>query len=418
MIKHNRVAWTVVVLLFCGSVINYMDRALLGIVMPQIRESLSISNKEYGLVVSCFLVMYMIFYVAGGRIADRIGYRRAFLANVVFWSVAAMLHSLARGLASLCVFRALLGIGEGGFYPTAMRGVASWFGPENRAKAVAVVLAGVAVGMLLAAPVMAWLTFHYGWRAGFLVTGALGLLLVPPWLLFHRKIQRLDAQGELSSAGRTAGETGLAVEEGIPLREALRRRQYWFLLAARAITDAVWFFYLFWLPAYFQDIRGFDLPAVGKWLWIPYVGADIGGLAGAWISSGLVKRGFGLDRSRKAVMVASAALCLFGAASYYVSSASVAVAFLSIAFFGQFSWGTNLHTVITETAPRKHLAVLYGITGAAGTMVGAIAQRVMGHLVDSVGYEPAFLAAGVTFVLAIVLLLTAGKIESAQPMPR
>ena len=191
MDRQSRFAWLIVFLLFAGSVLNYMDRSLVGVIMPQMRRDLTLTNADFGLAVNAFLVMYAVFYVLGGRIADRLGYRGAFALTVAFWSLASMAHALVQGLRSLALCRAILGMGEGGFYPAAMRGVAEWFPPESRAKAVGLILSALCVGALLTPPLVAWITIHYGWRASFLVTGALGLLLLPPWLLLHRRIHQI-----------------------------------------------------------------------------------------------------------------------------------------------------------------------------------------------------------------------------------
>ena len=266
----NYFAWWIVAVFFIGSVINYLDRAVLGVVMPQVRKDLSLSNSDYSLAVNSFLVLYMVFYVLGGRVADRFGYRRTFTVSVIFWSIANMLHGLARGLGSLCFFRALLGIGEGAYYPTAIRALSEWFAPENRAKAVGVLLCGVSVGSLLTPPLVAWITVQFGWRASFLFTGALGFLLVLIWLYLSRIIRRRFGDFDLSTLETKASENEEVDEKPMPLPEVLKRRKYWFLLAARAVTDATWLFYVFWLPGYFQVIRGFSLTEVGRWLWIPF----------------------------------------------------------------------------------------------------------------------------------------------------
>ena len=407
----------VVALLFIGSVINYIDRAVLGVVMPQLRKDLSLSNADYGLAVNAFLVLYMIFYILGGRVADRWGYRRTFTVTVTFWSIASMLQGLAQGLGSLCFFRALLGIGEGAYYPTAIRGVSEWFTPENRAKAVGVLLCGVSVGSLLTPPIVAWITLHFGWRASFVLTGAAGFLLVLLWSYLYRTIRRTLGNVDETAPERTRLGSETIEEEQIPLKEVLKQRKYWFLLMARATTDAAWLFYIFWIPGYFQVIRGYDLVKVGRWLWIPFFFADIGALAGAWASSALIRRGFGLDPSRKIVLIASAILGLFGIGTYYIPSHSLAITFISVALFGHFSWASNIHTVITEVIPKRHVAVLYGITGAAGTGLGVVAQYFTGRLVDIAGYEVPFVGASIAYLLAIALLLLAGKIEPIRAKP-
>jgi ACS family hexuronate transporter-like MFS transporter len=399
----------VLALLFAGSVVNYMDRAVLGVVMPQIRRDLALTNTDYGLAVNAFLVMYMIFYIVGGGIADRLGCRRTYLITVVFWSAASALHALARGLLSLSLFRALLGMGEGMFYPTALRGATEWFPTKNRAKAVGVILCGLSVGVLITPPIVAWLTIHHGWRAAFLLTGLSGFLLLLPWVIIHRKIRQ--SFGVADPAPALAESQQADKSDPITLREVLTRRKYICLLAARSMTDTAWYFYLFWISGYFQDVRGFDLATIGRRLWIPYLSADVGALVGAWVSSALIARGFGLDRSRKVTLLASASLCVIGAQAYAVGSSAWALGLISIGLFGHLAWSSNLHTAISEVAPPKFVALLYGITGASGTLLGAITQPLIGRSVDRIGYEPVFQIVAVLYLAAMALLLGAGKIE-------
>jgi len=409
--QQSRFAWLIVFLLFAGSVLNYMDRSLVSVIMPQVRRDLALTNADFGLALNAFLVMYAAFYILGGRIADRLGYRGAFALTVAFWSIACMAHALVQGLRSLALCRAILGMGEGGFYPAAMRGAALWFPPESRAKAVGIILSALCVGSLLTPPLVAWITIHYGWRASFLVIGALGLLLLPPWLLLHRRIHRVCAAGDPTLSEKREGETGASAEDELSLSEVLKTRKYWCVLAARASTDAAWYFYLFWIPGYFQDVRRFDLATVGRFLWIPFFCAGVGALTGAWASSALIRRGLGLDRSRKTILFASLSLCVVGASACFAPAAYLALALVSLALFGHQSYGSNIHTVITEITPPRHVAVLYGITGAAGTLLGAAAQLAIGRVIDLFGYKPAFVWAGGMAVLAAIFLLAAGTIE-------
>jgi ACS family hexuronate transporter-like MFS transporter len=322
-----------------------------------------------------------------------------------------MAHALVQGLRSLALCRAILGIGEGGFYPAAIRGITEWFPPENRAKGVGLILSSLSVGALLTPPLVAWITIHYGWRASFLVIGGLGLLLLPPWLLLHKRIHQIYGAGDPAPTEKREHETSAPAEDDLSLSEVLKTRKYWCVLAARASTDASWYFYLFWISGYFQDVRRFDLATVGRFLWIPFFCAGAGALGGAWASSALIRRGLGLDRSRKTVLLASVSLCVVGASACFAPVASLAVALVSLALFGHQSWGSNIHTVITEISPPRHVAVLYGITGAAGTLLGAAAQLAIGPVIDLFGYKPAFVWAGGMAALAAVLLLAAGTIE-------
>ncbi len=409
--RPHHVAWLVAGLLFAGSLVNYVDRAALAVVKTKICEELDLTNTDYGLALDAFLVAYMILYVVGGRMADRLGYDRMFTVTIVFWSVASMAHGLVTGLLSLCLFRALLGIGEGGFYPVALRGSAEWFPPETRSKAIGLYLCGLSVGALLAPPLVAWIATNYGWRASFLFTGALGFLLVPPWVLLHRRIRPAHGRHDAAFRLGIAANPGSGTDAGLPLAAVLRRGKYWRLLAARALTDGAWWFFLFWTPGYFQEARGFDLNMVGRWLWIPYLAADLGALGGGWLAAALIARGLGASFARKLVLVPSALLAASGSLTCFVGSPFLALGFLSAALFGHLSWSTNVHTAISEVSPPRHQAVLYGITGAAGTLAGALTQPLIGLVVDLVGYEPAFVGVAAAYLLAIALLLAVGRIE-------
>lgn len=394
-------------MLFAGSVINYLDRAALGVVMPQIRRDLHLSNQEYGWAVNAFLMAYMISYVAGGRLADRFGCRRLVSWTIAFWSAAGMAHALVRGLVGLSVARAALGLGEAAFYPAAMRGVSEWFPPRDRAKGVGLFLSALSLGTLISAPLVAWIAGRFGWRAAFAVTGAVGFLLLPVWLRWHRRIAGVYGTPDPSPEDEPAALRAPAA----PLAYALRTRKYLCLLTARSFTDAAWYFYLFWMPGYFQEARGMSLAAVGRMLWIPYLAAGVGALVGAWISSALIHRGYVVDRARKLVMAPSALLGAAGGAAFFVPGDLSALALISAALFGHLMWSSNLHTAISEIAPPEHVAMLYGLTGAAGTLMGALAQLAIGPVVDKAGYGPVFIGAGLAYVSAVCLLFAAGKIE-------
>lgn len=334
-----------------------------------------------------------------------------FVVTVVIWSVANMLHALAWGFWSLCACRARLGVGEGGYYPTAMRGSAEWFPAEQRAKAVGIFLCGLCVGALVTPPLAAWIAAHYGWRAAFLVTGAVCLLLLPPWLGLHWLVRRAYGTSDPAPACRIENEPDRPNDDELPLADVLRHRKYWCLLLSRSMTDGAWYFFLFWTAGYFQNYRGFDLKMVGRWLWMPYLAADLGALVGAWVSTWLIQRGLGTSLARKCVLYPSAMLGVLGAAAHFVENPYGALGLVSVALFGHLSWSSNVHTAISEVTPIRHLVVLYGITSAAGTLGGVLTQPLIGWVVDRGGYAPAFLTVGAAYVMALLLLTAAGRIE-------
>lgn len=416
--RNRRLAWYVMALLFLGSVVNYLDRAVLGVLMPEIRRDLSLTNSGYAMAVNAFLITYTISYVIGGRIADRLGSRRTFTFTLLVWSAAAAAHALVRGIGSLAACRAVLGVGEGGYYPAAVRGAAEWFEPERRAKAVGLILSAISVGTLLTPPVVAWIALRSGWRAAFLLTGTVGLLLLPPWLLLHRSIHREfgtpDPGPGLDAAAPRSGAAD--PDERAGLWQALRSRRYLCLLAGRACSDSAWYFYLFWMPGYFQDARHLGLAEVGQLLWIPFFAAGIGALFGAWAGTALIARGWELGRSRRTMLIASAAAAASGAGAIAAPEHLSAIAIVSLALFGHTSWSSNMHTAITEAAPARHLAVLYGMTGAAGTLGGVVMQSAVGRIVDAGGYGWAFVLSSLLYLAAIACVACAGRLDAGKAM--
>lgn len=380
-----RGAGWVAMLLFAGSLVNYVDRAVLGVLMPELRRELGLTATGYAMAVNAFLVSYMLSYVLGGRIADTVGGRRAYTWSVSVWSVGAMAHALVSGGLSLAACRAVLGIGQGGYYPAAIHVAAKWFPAERRASVIGLILSAISVGTLLTPPLAAWLTIQFSWRVAFLVTGGLGLLLLPPWL-------GLGRGPETKGSG------------GGPLLPALRNRRYGMLLAARACSDSAWYFYLFWMPGYFQEVRGLSLAQAGALLWIPYLAAGTGALSGAAASGWLIGRGWEPQRARKALLTAGALVASTGATSCFTETVGVSLALVSLALFAHQFWSTNLHTAITEAVPPEQVAILYGITGAAGTLAGVFVQSAAGWLVDHGGYEGAFLMTSILYVTAAGLV--------------
>jgi len=408
---HSSLRLWILTLLFVGSMVNYTDRSVLGVVMPQVRRGLSLTNAHYALAVHAFLVMYALFYILGGRIADRLGYRRTFSVAVLFWTAAMAAHSFVQGLRSLFFCQAALGMGEGSYYPTAMKGIAGLFPPASRAKAVGAILSAISFGLLVTPPLVAWVTLRFGWRVTFLLFGLLGTLLVPPWLWVHRQTERNAAFTDAPTGEAGAITAGADAKEEVTLGEALKSRKYLCVLAARACSDTAWYFYLFWIPGYFQDVRGLSLATVGKLLWVPYAGACVGPLTGAAASGTLIGRGWSMHRSRLTVMLVFASVCVFSASGGFAPTTILALGLVTLALFSHQALSTNIHTVVTEIVPPKHVAILYGMTGAAGTFIGAAAQLVIGPVIDHYGYKPAFVWAGGMYALAIGLLLSAGVLE-------
>jgi ACS family hexuronate transporter-like MFS transporter len=410
----RKFGWLVVFMFFAGGILNYIDRAALGVVMPQIRSDLSLTNVGYGVVVNSFLVSYSVFYILGGWLTDRLGLRRSYPLMVILWSIANILHAAAHSMTALCACRALLGIAEGGYFPAAIRGATEWFGSANRGKPIAVYFCASSLGSLFTPPLVAAAAVRFGWRGAFLLTGAIGFVLIPFWFLLHRRIRRAYGKYDPAPAFVHTIDAGATGKRDLHVGEVLRLKRYWLVLASRALCDTVWFFYIFWMPGYFQEALGFSLRRIASLLWIPYLAADASALAGGWLTGVFVKRGRSVGRSRTFVLAGSAVLTFVGSMAGFAPGAVMALVLVSISLAGALSYGSSINTAITDIIPRKHVAVLYGITGAAGTTLAALSQFPIGRLVDSMGYKLAFMGTGAAFAIALALFFAAGRIEPVE----
>jgi ACS family hexuronate transporter-like MFS transporter len=305
----------------------------------------------------------------------------------------------------LAVSRLLLGMGEGGGFPAATRAVAEWFPVNERSTAMGIVNAGTAVGGVVAPPLIALVITSADWRAVFYLTAVVGLAWTAWWWFEYHPPERHPRLGQDE---RTL--LGPVIDAGRPLDAPprwlalLRLRQTWGLVVAKFLSDAAWYFYLFWLPKYLYDARGFDIKAVGAFAWIPYAAAGVGCLVGGSFSSWLLRREVPLDRARKIALGLSAAMM---PAVLFVPSAPVAwaIAIFSLAYFGQQSWSTLVMILPADIFPRGAVGAVAGLVGFGGAMGGVIFGQVVGKLLDAgFGYGVVFTLAGSFHVLAFGVL--------------
>ncbi len=390
--KASPARWGIAALLFAATTINYIDRQTLSVAAPYIRDQLSISSEGYGYAVGSFLAAYTVMHVVAGRVLDTVGTRIGFALAVVWWSVAAMLHALTRGVASLCAFRFLLGVGEAGNFPAAIKCVGEWFRESERAMATGIFNTGAAIGAMAAPPLVAWLVSSIGWRAAFLFTGAAGFVWVAAWLL----VLWGGPPGPQPAPRPASAQT---------LTQLIRLRPIWGLGLARFISDPVWYFYVFWLPTYLKDIRHFSLAEVGYFAWIPFLTADLGSLAGGAASSWLIRCGWPVFRARHISMLGSALLmpaALFAARAEHPAAA---VAWISLATFGHQSWSANLLTLPADLLDSRHVGSAYGLAGGAGSLGASLVSFGLGHVIARLSYGPVFTAAGLMHPLAAIIVI-------------
>jgi MFS transporter, ACS family, aldohexuronate transporter len=394
--------WRIAVLVSAAIAISYLDRQTLPVAVSAIAKDIPLSNQQFSALQSTFLFSYAFMYAGGGKLVDALGTRRGFTVIMIFWSLACASHALATTFAMLAVSRFLLGMGEGGGFPAATRAVAEWFLPAQRATAMGIINAGTAVGAMVAPPLIAFILTYSNWRWIFVFAGALGLLWTAWWMLSYvspgQRFASRNHDVQVLAIGNLPGA------EDLRWLDLLRIRESWGLVTAKFLSDAAWYFYLFWLPKYLYDARGFNVKAVGAFAWIPYAAAGIGCLLGGWFSSELVRRHFSVDMARKLALGLSAAVMPFVIFIPYIP-VSWAIVIFSLAYFGQQSWSTLVMVLPTDLFPASVVGSVAGLVGFGGAMGGIVFGELVGYLLDhGFGYSIVFRIAGSLHLIAFLVI--------------
>lgn len=381
-----------------------MDRQALSVLADTIKRELNLSTADYGNLTSLFLTSYTIMYLVSGRLVDILGTRRSFMIFVSGWSVANMLHGLARSFGQLAFFRFLLGAMEPANFPAGVKAVSEWFPMKERALAIGIFNAGTALGSALAIPVVSFVALMFGWQAGFMVTGAVGFIWVALWAFtYHSPAThpRLSTEEhELILAGQ---ENEVHEEKGaVPFWTLIKMRETWGCVLARVLTDPISYFLNFWIPLYFQKERGFDLKQVGAFLWIPYVALTLGNLFSGTLPRLLIARGWSVNKARKtSMLIVSCAMPFCWFAITKVHDPVLAVAIVTAIMFGHAAWG-NI-TLPVEVFPKTVIGTVTGLGGALGGLAGIITQQLIGRIADT-SFTPIFLAGGGLYLLGLLLV--------------
>jgi MFS transporter, ACS family, aldohexuronate transporter len=419
--KLRGLRWWIVGLIFLATLINYIDRLTVSVLAPVITRDLGLTNTEFGGILTWFLLAYTISQGLSGKLYDRVGTKRGFVYSIVVWSIAAMAHAFARGLASLSVFRFILGLGEAGNWPGAAKTVAEWFPIRERAFGMAIFNSGAAVGSVVAPPLIVWLSLTYGWQTTFIVTGSLGFIWLILWLLLYQAPDRhkwlSEEERELIREGQRA-EGVVTTEAPLGWRELLRYRQVWAIVLARFLTDPIWWLYISWLPKYLADARGFSLTKIGLFAWVPYVAADAGSLSGGWLSGYLIARGWSVDRARKFVILIAALLMPAGIAAAFAHDAMVALGLIGVVLFGFQVWINNVQTLPSDFFSDKAVGSVAGLGGTGAGIGSMIFIFSTGWVVDHFSYVPVLVAAGLLAPLGtLILFVLSGPIRRVTLKP-
>ncbi len=399
----TNIRWTICALLFFATTINYVDRQVLSILAKTLEERIGWTTIEYGYITAAFQAFYGIGLLIAGRLIDRLGTRKGYALAVGVWSVAAVAHAAAFSAFTFGIARSLLGLGESANFPACIKGLAEWFPKKERALATGIFNSGANVGAIVAPLVVPWLTITYGWQSAFIATGALGFI----WLIFWFWLYAKPTEHKKVSSQELAHIQSDPPDrvESVPWLRLFPKKETWAFAIAKALTDPIWWFYLFWFPKYLQETFSLSLKEIVLPTIIVYNICTVGSVGGGWLSSALLDRGWSLNAARKIVMLGCALAVLPVLYAPYSSNLWVVVALIGLATAAHQGFSANLFTVASDTFPRSAVGSVVGIGGTLGAVTSVGLQVATGYIVQLThSYLPLFIAAGFAYVIALAIL--------------
>ncbi len=406
--------WTICAMLFVATSINYMDRQVLSILKPAlsgsvihlqpllpgwptVETSIHLTDVQYGNILAAFQIAYALGVVFAGRLVDRLGCRKGYPIVTGLWSLAAMGHALVNSVLGFGIARFLLGLGESGNFPAAVKATAEWFPPKERALATGIFNSGASVGAILAPLTVPWVALHFGWRAAFLITGLFSAIWIVWWSIRYRTPERAAAMCEVVTAKPST----------LAWWKLLRYRQAWGFMLGKFLTDPVWWFFLFWLPQYFNSRFNLDLSHIGLPLVVVYVSSTVGSVGGGWLPKKFLSFGMPLRSARLAAMLTCACLVVPIAVAGGLKSVWFAVALLSLAAAAHQGWSANIFTTASDMFPAEHVGTVVSFGQVAGALGGAIFQPIAGHILQFThSFVPLFMYSASAYLIALLILRT------------
>ena len=406
MFKIKNLRWWIVGLLFVATSLSFLDRQVLSISILKIQTDLNVSDVEYGWINTGFLISYALMFTLGGLLIDRFGTRIGLAVSVALWSLSNALHGVAQNALHLGVTRFFLGMGDGGCFPGAAKGVTEWFPQKQRAMAMGIAIGGAALGAVIAPPLTVYLTSSFGWRGTFVATGIIGGIWVLVWLIFFHKPDKSPfiTKKELALIEKDKIEK-FDKPPKIPIKLILKVRQSWGLITIRFLLDPVFYFFMFWIPKYLSQERGISFERIGELFWIPFLALGISNMIGGWLSDRLIKSGMSANRARKSIMGLAAALTMVVPLTAIVGRVEIAILFMSLFMFAHGFWITNYITIISELFGKHATSTVVGLSGTAGAIAGMLLNPLIGKIVESYSYLPMWVVSGIMYPLGFIILL-------------
>jgi ACS family hexuronate transporter-like MFS transporter len=399
----GRWRWLICGLLFAAVVLSYIDRQVLSVLKPTLAARYGWSERGYGDVVFWFQAAYGIGYVAFGRFVDRFGARAGYTLAVSLWTLGHLAHVLVTSTRGMALVRIPLALGESGTFPSALAATTEWFPRRERAFAIGLFNAGANFGAILTPLIVPVITLTFGWRAAFIVTGALTIVWLVAWLAWYRPPReqpRLSA-AELAYIEQDPREP----RRPVALRRLLIARETWAYILGRFLIDPVWWTFLFWLPDFLSKRFGVDLQGYGPPLVTIYILADVGSITGGWISSRLLARGVRLNFARKITMLGCAIVVVPVALAADAPHLWIAVGLIGLACAGHQGFSANLYALPSDLFPRWAVGSVVGLGGFAGAAGGMLMAQYAGWVLQTLGgYRPIFIVASGAYLLALLVV--------------
>jgi ACS family hexuronate transporter-like MFS transporter len=411
LLRPERRRWFIVAVIFIAIVFNYIDRQIVSILKPVLKEEFSLGDDGYAVIINIFTICYALMYPVSGWLTDRFGARLVMFYGVIAWSLACVGGGLSRSVGQFGFFRGMLGMAEPTNFPAQLKVVTVWFSGKMRATANSLCVAGSSIGAILAPPTVAWLALTFDWHTAFIVLGAVGFLIAVLWKLVYRNPPpHIEAE--------VAGTAVAPASAGFAWRQLWRTKSLWGILLIRFVSDPVWYFCLFWLPGYLQEESGLSLAQVGMFGWIPFLAADLGAIGTSAWSDYLVRRGHQPLRARKVMLSLVALLAPLCALAPFMPGAAATLVIFSLVAVACLSWLFTISVVVAESFPVKNVASVLGIAGGFGALGAVLFNYFIGQFIGTIGSEKIFIAMAFLHPVAVVILWTMIRPERPVEEPK
>ena len=413
--------WTICGLVFFATTINYLDRSVISLLKPYLEKEFSWKETDYSHIVISFQVAYAVGMIGLGRFIDKVGTKTGYALSTLVWSIAAMAHALAKGTLGFGVARAALGISEAGNFPAAIKTIAEWFPKKERAFATGIFNSGTNIGAIAAPLTVPWIAGHMGWQWAFIITGAVGFIWLILWFVIYEipaKHKRLSKEEYIYIHSDFEDNNIANQPEDKAVRVSwstlLGHKQTWAFVTGKFLTDPIWWFYLFWLPAFLKaqyqiEGTGFALPIA-----LVYTMACFGSIAGGWLPMYLIKKGWSVLKARKTSMLIYALCVIPVVFAQWLGSINMwfAVMIIGFAASAHQAWSANIFTTVSDMFPKKSVASVTGIGGMAGAIGGILIAWLAGVLFEyyksagkiEIGYYIMFIICGSAYVIAWLIM--------------